>query len=179
MDNAEHTTITPRRLSLRDYQRELAERLRLADSARSASKLGVQVGSETWLIDLVEAGEVIPVPPITHVPLTQPWFRGVANVRGNLYSVVDFAAFVGVSSVELTERSRLVLLGERLRSAAALLVDRSLGLRNPDQLHARPMEGQAAWVRSQYNDADGGAWKELDVAKLVQHEQFLNPGHTA
>jgi twitching motility protein PilI len=179
MDDAEQTTITPRRLSLRDYQRELAERLRLADSARSASKLGVQVGSETWLIDLVEAGEVIPVPPITHVPLTRPWFRGVANVRGNLYSVVDFAAFVGVGSAELTERSRLVLLGERLRSAAALLVDRSLGLRNPDQLRARQMEGQAAWVRAQYDDADGAAWKELDVRQLVQHEQFLNPGHTA
>ena len=121
---------------------------------------------------------MIPVPPITPVPLTRPWFRGVANVRGNLYSVVDFAAFVGVGSVEVTERSRLVLLGERLRSAAALLVDRSLGLRNPDQLRARPMEGQAAWVRAQYDDADGTAWRELDVRQLVQHEQFLNPGHT-
>jgi twitching motility protein PilI len=177
MENTPQRPSTPR-LSLRDYQRELAERLRLADSARSASKLGVQVGTETWLIDLVEAGEVIPVPPITAVPLTRPWFRGVANVRGNLYSVVDFAAFVGVGSVEVTERSRLVLLGERLRSAAALLVDRSLGLRNPDQLHARPMQGQAAWVRAQYDDADGTAWRELDVRQLVQHEQFLNPGHT-
>lgn len=178
MENTPARTPTPR-LSLRDYQRELAERLRQADSARSASKLGVQVGAETWLIDLVEAGEVIPVPPITHVPLTRPWFRGVANVRGNLYSVVDFAAFVGVGSVEVTERARLVLLGERLRSAAALLVDRSLGLRNPDQLRARQLEGQAAWVRAQYDDADGTAWKELDVRQLVQHEQFLNPGHTA
>lgn len=177
MENTPVRPSTPR-LSLRDYQRELAERLRLADSARSASKLGVQVGTETWLIDLVDAGEVIPVPPITSVPLTRPWFRGVANVRGNLYSVVDFAAFVGVGSVEVTERSRLVLLGERLRSAAALLVDRSLGLRNPDQLRARPMEGQAEWVRAQYDDADGTAWRELDVRQLVQHEQFLNPGHT-
>jgi twitching motility protein PilI len=177
MERSPDRTSTPR-LSLRDYQRELAERLRQADSARSASKLGVQVGTETWLIDLIEAGEVIPVPPITAVPLTRPWFRGVANVRGNLYSVVDFAAFVGVGSVEVTERARLVLLGERLRSAAALLVDRSLGLRNPDQLRARPLEGQAGWVRAQYDDADGTSWKELDVRQLVQHEQFLNPGHT-
>jgi hypothetical protein len=117
MEKTPDRTSTPR-LSLRDYQRELAERLRLADSARSASKLGVQVGSETWLIDLVEAGEVIPVPPITPVPLTRPWFRGVANVRGNLYSVVDFAAFVGVGAVEVTERARLVLLGERLRCSS-------------------------------------------------------------
>src|SRR6185295_14620547 len=95
MENTPDRTSTPVRLSLRDYQRELAERLRQADSARSASKLGVQVGAQSWLVDLVEAGEVLPVPPITAVPLTRAWFRGVANVRGNLYSVVDFAAFLG------------------------------------------------------------------------------------
>jgi twitching motility protein PilI len=171
----EETTSTPRRLSLRDYQRELAERLRQADSTRSASKLGVQVGTETWLIDLVEAGEVIPVPPITPVPLTRAWFRGVANVRGNLYSVVDFAAFVGVGSVEVTDRARLVLLGERLRSAAALLVDRSLGLRNPAQLRARPTAPEG-WLRAEYDDEAGGRWRELDARQLVQHEQFLTPG---
>ena len=177
MEKTPDRTSTPLRLSLRDYQRELAERLRQADSTRSASKLGVQVGSETWLVDLIEAGEVIPVPPITTVPLTRSWFRGVANVRGNLYSVVDFAAFVGVGAVEITERARLVLLGERLRSAAALLVDRSLGLRNPAQLRVRPPAGeQPGWVRAEYDDEAGGRWRELDVRNLVQHEQFLNPG---
>jgi twitching motility protein PilI len=170
------TTSSPRRLSLRDYQRELAERLRHADSTRSASKLGVQVGSETWLIDLVEAGEVIPVPPITGVPLTRPWFRGVANVRGNLYSVVDFAAFAGTGSVEITERARLVLLGERLRSAAPKPVALARGLGNPAQLQARPMGEQPGWVRAEYNDESGGRWREIDVRQLVQHEQFLNPG---
>lgn len=172
----EQTTTARPRISLRDYQRELAERLRLADSTRSASKLGVQVGPETWLIDLVEAGEVIPVPPITPVPLTQPWFRGVANVRGNLYSVVDFAAFAGVGTIEISERARLVLLGERLRSAAALLVDRSLGLRNPTQLRSLAMQPSAPWERAQYEDNDGTKWRELDVRQLVQHEQFLSPG---
>ena len=37
-----------------------------------------------------DAGEVIAVPPIAPVPLTQPWFLGVANIRGNLYSVDRF-----------------------------------------------------------------------------------------
>ena len=46
------------RISLRDYQRELAARLRAADTARTASKLAVQAGAEGWLIDLMEAGEV-------------------------------------------------------------------------------------------------------------------------
>jgi twitching motility protein PilI len=162
------------RISLRDYQRELAERLRDADSARSASKLGVQVGAQSWLIDLAEAGEVIPVPSITAVPLTRAWFRGVANVRGNLYSVVDFAAFLGAGTAAASEQARLVLLGERYRSAAALLVDRSLGLRNPAQLRARePAPGRQTWLRAEYDDDAGGQWRELDVADLVRHPEFL------
>jgi twitching motility protein PilI len=166
------------RISLRDYQRELAERLREADSARSASKLGVQVGAQTWLIDLAEAGEVIPVPSITAVPLTHAWFRGVANVRGNLYSVVDFAAFLGAGAAAASEQARLVVLGERFRSAAALLVDRSLGLRNPAPLRAREAApGRQAWLRAEYDDDAGGQWRELDVAQLVRHAEFLSVAH--
>ena len=104
------------RISLRDYQRELAERLRQADSARSASKLGVQVGAQSWLVDLVEAGEVLPVPPITAVPLTRAWFRGVANVRGNLYSVVDFAAFLGAGLSAGGEQAQLRRVAQAKRA---------------------------------------------------------------
>ena len=166
------------RISLRDYQRELAERLRQADSARAASKLGVQVGHQNWLIDLAEAGEVLPVPPITPVPLTRAWFRGVTNVRGNLYSVVDLAAFFGTGASRGGEQMRLVLLGERFRSAAALLVDRSLGLRNPAQLRARePVAGAAAWLRAEYEDDVGARWGELDVGALVRDTVFLAVGN--
>ena len=163
------------RISLRDYQRDLAERLRKAGAGRSLSKLGLQVGDEAWLVDLADAGEVLPVPPITPVPLTRPWFRGVANIRGNLYSVVDFPAFLGQSPVVASEQSRLLLLGERFRLGAALLVDRSLGLRDPGQLE--PAEAQpAAWTRGQYADADGRQWKELNLQQLVQHPDFLAVG---
>jgi twitching motility protein PilI len=165
--------------SLREYQRELAERLRHSvDSKRSVSKLGVQVGQASWLVDLTDAGEVLPVPQIAAVPLTKPWFRGMANIRGNLYSVVDFSAFLGGKAVSATDQARLLLVGDRLRTGAALLVERSLGLRNADQLTAREKSDadgaeQAAWVKAEYADADGKEWIELDVAQLVQHPEFL------
>ena len=127
------------KLSLRDYQRDLAERLRAAEGTRMASMLALQVGDQGWLVDLVDAGEVIPVPPITPVPLTRPWFKGATNIRGNLYSVVDFPAFLGGTAVAVGEQSRLLLIGERFRMGSALLVDRSLWLRNPAQLTPRPL----------------------------------------
>jgi twitching motility protein PilI len=162
------------KLSLRDYQRDLAERLRAAETSHASSRLALQVGEEGWLVDLVDAGEVIPVPPITAVPLTRPWFKGVTNIRGNLYSVVDFPAFLGAAPVTLSEQSRLLLIGDRFRMGSALLVDRSLGLRNPAQLKARPAApDRAPWIKGEYADDDGRLWKELDLAQLVLHQDFL------
>jgi twitching motility protein PilI len=167
------------RLSLKDYQRELVNRLKEAGAGRMASKLGMQLGAETWLVDLADAGEVIPVPAITPVPLTKPWFKGVANVRGNLYSVVDFPAFLGVGAVAVSEHSRLLLIGDRFRTASALLIDRSLGLRNPEQLKPRASASDAggetpSYLRGEFDDGEGRAWKELDLPQLVRHTEFLS-----
>lgn len=162
--------------SLRDYQRDLVERLRNPDSSRIASKLGLQVGSESWLVDLADAGEVLPVPAISPVPLTRPWFKGVASIRGKLYSVVDFPAFLGGTGVTLGEQARLLLIGERFRIGSALLVDRSLGLRNPERLTYRARSTQSPWLKAEYADTDGTQWKELDLPQLVQHPDFLGVG---
>ena len=138
------------RVSLRDYQLALSQRLQSAQAgARAASKLGVRMGGEAWLVDLMEAGEVMPVPSISPVPLAKPWFKGVANVRGNLYSVTDFSAFVGAQPIAISDQARLLLIAERFRAGAALLVERSLGLRNADNLQPQAVAGAAPWVRAQ------------------------------
>jgi twitching motility protein PilI len=163
------------RTSLKDYQRSLAERFKTAHAGEALSMLGVQIDDEAWLVDLREAGEVIPVPPITPLPLTRPWFKGLANIRGNLYSVVDFPAFLERRPVVIGDQARLLLFGERFRLGAALLIDRALGLRNPAQLERQHATG-APWARAQYADAEGRVWKELDLAALAQHPDFLGVG---
>jgi twitching motility protein PilI len=121
----------------------------------------------------MDAAEVIPVPPISPVPLARNWFKGVASVRGNLYSVTDFSAFLGGEAAKLSADARLLVLGERFRSGAALLVARSLGLRALGELTPQSVATPMPWVRGQYSDAEGRIWKELDVAELVQREAFL------
>jgi twitching motility protein PilI len=162
------------RTSLRDYQRALAERLRVGKGHAAASKLGVRVGAGNWLVNLADAGEIVPVPQVTPVPLTRPWFKGMASIRGRLYGVVDFSAFLGGAPATSTDQSRLLLIGERFRAGAALLVDRSLGLRSPAELKEHSgADSRAPWVRAEFIDPEGGSWKELDFSALVQHPDFL------
>ena len=81
-------------MTLRDFQQRQAEKEPHADTGISArSRLGFESGGERWLVDLADAGEVLPVPALAEVPLTRHWFRGIANIRGSLYSVTDLAAF--------------------------------------------------------------------------------------
>ena len=168
-----------RRTGLREFQLSVVERLRNAASARTAlaSRLGFQVGGENWFVPLHLVSEVIPVPPMVPVPLTHSWFRGVSNVRGNLYGIVDLAAFNGGEPTGPGVERRVILVNERLVGGSGLLVSRMLGLRNPEQFAgaARPA-GAPPWAAAAYTDAGGTRWMELDLPLLVKEQRFLEVG---
>lgn len=167
-----------RRTGLREFQLSVAERIRTASSRSAlASKLGFQVGGENWFVALHQVNEVIPVPQTVSVPLTHSWFRGVANIRGNLYSVLDFSAFQGGDAIAPGMERRVILVSDRLIGGAGLLVSRMLGLRNPEQFTAATRHADApAWVAGAYNDAGGTRWLELDMTALVREQRFLEVG---
>jgi twitching motility protein PilI len=167
------------RLDLRTFQQELALRLAKKTTAQvESSRLGFASNGGRWLIRLADAGEVITVPSIVSVPMTQAWFLGVANIRGNLYSVVDFAGFMGGEPVAAAASTRLVLFGARVGELnAGLVVQRVLGLRNLNDLV--PVEGLAdseSWYAQRWTDGEGNAWQEIDLAKLARAPEFLQVG---
>ena len=167
-----------RRTGLREFQLSVAERLRTAGSRTAlSSKLGFQVGGDNWFVALHQVSEVIPVPPTVTVPLTHSWFRGVANVRGNLYSVIDFSSFQGADTISPGMERRVILVADRLVAGSGLLVSRMLGLRNPEQFTPaqRPAEARP-WVGGVYTDAGGTRWMELDLPALVREPKFLEVG---
>src|SRR3989449_10972496 len=106
------------KLSLRAFQQELATRVAAKTASQvEQSRLGIACADERWLIRLADAGEVIAVPQMATVPLTKPWYLGVANIRGNLYGVIDFAGFLGHPLEPVTpgaSQTRLVLFRARL-----------------------------------------------------------------
>ncbi|MBS0320735.1 MAG: chemotaxis protein CheW [Proteobacteria bacterium] len=169
------------RLDLRTFQQELATRLASKTAAQvESSRLGLDCGDTQWLIRLADAGEVITVPAIVPVPLTQPWYLGIANIRGNLFSVVDFARFLGLAPTPLGSghHARLVLFGPRTGELnAGIIVRRVLGLRNLAELApAAAPENPPGWYAQRWMDGDGRPWQEIDLGKLARDTAFLQVG---
>jgi twitching motility protein PilI len=170
------------KLNLRAFQQELATRLAAKTAAQvEQSRLGIACAGERWLIRLADAGEVIAVPQTAVVPLTKPWYLGVANIRGNLYGVVDFAGFLGHPLEPIapgTSQTRLVLFGPRVGELrAGLIVHRVLGLRNLAELSkSEPPAGAPAWYGARWTETGGTVWQEIDLARLAQDAAFLQVG---
>ena len=171
---------------LRQFQARLSERLRQADGAPRVARLGLLIGEQRWLVDLAEAGEIVPWPmPVTPVPLTAPWFRGLVNLRGVLFGVSDLQRFAGGEATPLSRESRLLAFGAALNLNAALLVSRMLGLHDPERWElVQEDEGQSgssgapapAWIGRRLRDGEGRTWHELSLARLAADERFLCAG---
>lgn len=165
-----------KRTSLREFQETLASRIRAAaGEAAPTARLSFEAGAMRWLVRLENAGEVLAVPPIAPVPLTRPWFLGVANVRGVLYGVTDFGAFLGEPPAVRGVDGRLLLIGQPHTINAALLVSRLTGLRNLGDFERASEDGPAAkWAEASWRDAEGRTWHELDSTRLLSHREFLD-----
>ena len=162
-----------KRFNLREFQQSVLDRMqaKTEGGSSSLSTLGVQVGEAFWLVEMSDINEVLSPPPLTTVPLTKPWYCGVANVRGNLYSIVDFGVYTGGAAIPQEGQSRVLLAGQKFAFNAGLLVSRVLGLRDATD-----------WERSEHDgeillqDDNGQVWHKLELAKLLQQPEFLQIG---
>jgi twitching motility protein PilI len=156
------------RIDLRAYRESLASRLAAAQAgAGLPALLGFESGGRRWLVELAAAGEVLPLPAVTPVPLTQAWFAGLANVHGELQEVVDFAALCGAAPTPQSAAARLLRVGARHGSRVALLVERMHGLLRADSLQAAAAAPAAPWQDAAYTDTRGARWLRLDVERLL------------
>lgn len=161
-----------RRFSLREFQQNILDRIQQKEVAGDrVSTLGIQIGRDNWLAEMQDFEEVLTLPLVTPVPLTQPWYYGVANVRGNLYSIVDLAAFMGQGETAKMGQSRILLVGHKFAFTAGLLVTRVLGLRDARGWQLEMKEGEP-----RYKDEQGQVWRKLEVAQLLQNPDFLQIG---
>ncbi len=163
-----------KRVSLKEFQEGLASRLKAAATeAAPSARLGFEAGGTNWLARLESSGEVLQVPEIQRVPLTRDWFLGVANIRGALFGVSDFGAFLGTAPTARGPENRLLLVGQPHGVNCALLVSRLTGLRNVVEYVPEPGTASADWVAGTWRDKEERVWREIDTGRLLSNRGFL------
>ena len=101
----------------------------------------------------------------------------MANVRGNLFAVSDFSAFLGTQPTPHNANARLLLIGVRHGSNAALLVPRMLGLKKPENFVPQADdENFPDWGKQRFSDSEDRLWRKLAVRELLADRTFMNIG---
>ncbi|MYN16572.1 chemotaxis protein CheW [Rugamonas sp. FT107W] len=169
-----------RRSRLRQYQVQLLERMQAAKTGAAAGgrELGVLIGGRLCLLDLTQISEIVPLQPVTPVPLAQDWYQGLANIRGNLTGVIDLARYQGLAAGDAAAERRLITFAPTLGFNCALLAERVLGLRKLADMRAleAPADAGPEWSRQHYTDGEGQQWTRIDLAQLVREPRFLQVG---
>jgi twitching motility protein PilI len=135
------------------------------------------LGGHRMTCHIDRIGEILSCPQSTSVPGAKPWIIGLANVRGELLTVVDLAWYLGGTPSKPGPGSRL-LCASLAKAPIGLLVDEVLGQRHfldSDALAAEldddsPLRGVV--MREHRLGAD--TWYELDLDRLFTSPEFLH-----
>ena len=139
---------------------------------------GIAFFADQWqlLAPLEAISDVVECGPVAAVPRTKEWLRGVANVRGTLYSITDLACFLGRPPMASETAGKLLVLNDKeLRSA--ILVNDVYGLKSFDEdQHVADNASLDANMRPYVSRAfkeDDQIWAVFDVHRLISADAFL------
>ncbi len=163
---------------LADYERLSLEHVPgLPDQADAPGHwrgVGFGLGQRRLVTAFEEVVEIMSLPQITHVPGTQPWMLGVANVRGTLLPVVDLRQFLEGERTVLHEGQR-VLVVRQTGGNVAVLIDALYGQRtfNDSQaIAADDQEGRYGhFIKQAYRVSDND-WGVFSMSMLTRTPEF-------
>ena len=138
--------------------------------------VGFGLGGRRLVSAFDEVVEIMRMPQITHVPGTQPWMLGVANVRGTLLPVVDLKQFLEGERTVMHEGQR-VLVVRQAGGNVAVLIDQLYGQRsfNDSQKMTTPaFDGESRYgyfIKQVYRVGDND-WGVFSMSMLTRTPEF-------
>lgn len=79
-------------------------------TAQAGKFLTFSLGEEEYGLEILKVQEINGMMPITRVPRTPEWVRGVINLRGRVIPVVDLRLKFGLEATEDTERTCIIVV---------------------------------------------------------------------
>jgi len=133
------TAVTPERTLeiLQARARALARSVVKESQEKSVVLIVFRLGEQRYAIPLVQVVEIQPFEQYSPVPGVPPFIKGVMNVRGQIFTVVDLRVFFSVASGQASERGESILIVEDCGYRVGLLVDDVIGISRyqPSEIH--------------------------------------------
>ncbi|MCG6899034.1 MAG: chemotaxis protein CheW [Gammaproteobacteria bacterium] len=140
------------------------------------SGIAFRLGHNKLIAPLDDVVEILDYPQLSVVPLTQPWVRGIANVRGNLLPVIDLNGFLGKESPRMTQKTRILVINFN-DMYSGLVVDEVLGLKHFLEIELTEEVGSVddellPYMRNGFRRGDK-VWGVFSLLSLFESPLFL------
>jgi twitching motility protein PilI len=135
------------------------------------------LGDVRLACNIERIAEILPCPQATPVPGAKPWIVGLANVRGELLTVIDLARYLTGVRSPIKASSRLLATSLN-KAPIGLLIDEVFGQRHfldSDAVAADlPEDSPLGDIISKQHQLGSETWHELDLDRLFNSAEFLN-----
>jgi len=146
---------------------------------REGKYLTFTLDNEAYGIGILKIKEIIGMMPITTVPQTPSFIKGVINLRGKVIPVVDLRLKFGMNALDYTERTCIVVVEMMGRSETILIgivvdsVSEVLNIADKD-IEDTPAFGTSMDTNYILGMAkmDGGVKILLDINKVLNDEDI-------
>ncbi len=94
---------------------------KVAKKALAGKYLTFRLGDEEYGIGILKVKEIIGMMPITPIPQTPPYVKGVINLRGKVIPVIDLRLRFGMEEAEYTDRTCIIVVEVSLAAEAVIM----------------------------------------------------------
>ena len=91
-------------------------------SAKERELIAFRIGEQEFCVDIMAVREIRGWAPVTPLPHSPPFLRGVLNLRGAVLPIVDLAARLGLPASDPTAR-HVIIVAQVNGQVIGLLVD--------------------------------------------------------
>jgi len=148
--------------------------------SREGKYLTFALADEEYGISILKVKEIIGMMPITTVPQTPEFVKGVINLRGKVMPVMDLRLKFGMDEIEYTERTCIIVVEIEGQAGIVLIgivvdaVSEVLNIRGED-IEDTPTFGTN--LNTDYilgmAKMEGGVKILLDIGKVLSEEEVV------
>jgi len=140
--------------------------------------IGFKSSDYNFVCIMDEVSEVLRWPPMTHVPGSQPWFKGIANLRGRILPVTDLQGYITGKPHAHNALSR-VLVTQYENAFYGFAVEQVLGIERFFGEEVKPAESINAiksympYINGAF-ERDYKPWIILNFGTIIQTPEFYH-----